>query len=82
MGVFDKPAALDLTDIVFREKTITGSMSGYGMYEETIGMMANPLFRADVLITGRIGLERLIDTGYRGLLEEKDRNIKTLIRPV
>jgi len=81
MGVFDKPAALDLTDIVFREKTITGSMSGYGMYEETIRIMANPLFRADVLITERIGLERLVDTGYRGLLEEKDRHIKTLVRP-
>jgi (R,R)-butanediol dehydrogenase / meso-butanediol dehydrogenase / diacetyl reductase len=81
MGVFDKPAALDLTDIVFREKTITGSMSGYGMYEETIGMLANPLFRADVLITERIGLERLVDTGYRGLLEDKDRHIKTLVRP-
>jgi len=81
MGVFDKPAALDLTDIVFREKIITGSMSGYGMYEETILMMANPLFRADVLITGRIGLEHLVDTGYRGLLEEKDSHIKTLVQP-
>jgi (R,R)-butanediol dehydrogenase/meso-butanediol dehydrogenase/diacetyl reductase len=82
MGVFDRPAALDLTDIVFREKTITGSMSGYGMYEETIRMMANPLFRADVLTTGRIGLDRLVDTGYRCLLEEKDSHIKTLVRPV
>jgi len=81
MGVFDKPAALDLTDIVFREKTITGSMSGYGMYEETIAMMANPLFRADVLITERIRLEHLVDTGYRGLLDEKDRHIKTLVQP-
>jgi hypothetical protein len=43
--------------------------------------MANPLFRADVLITERIGLERLVDTGYRGLLEEKDQHIKTLVRP-
>jgi len=81
MGVFEKPAALDLTDIVFREKTITGSMSGYGMYEETIRMMTNPLFRPDALITGRIGLEHLVDTGYRCLLEEKDRHIKTLVRP-
>lgn len=81
MGVFDKPAALDLTDIVFREKTVTGSMSGYGMYDETIRIMANPLFRADVLISERIGLEHLVDTGYKGLLEEKDRHIKMLVRP-
>ena len=81
MGVFEKPAPLDLTDIVFREKTVMGSMSGYGMYEETIAMMANPLFRPNVLITGRIGLEHLVDTGYRGLLEEKHKHIKTLVKP-
>lgn len=81
MGVFEKPTALDLTDIVFREKTLTGSMSGYGVYEETIRMMTNPLFRADVLITDRICLEELVATGYRGLLEEKDQHIKTLVRP-
>jgi hypothetical protein len=57
-------------------------MSGYGMYEETIQMMSNPLFRADVLITGRIGLEHLVDTGYRCLVDEKDTHIKTLVRPV
>jgi (R,R)-butanediol dehydrogenase/meso-butanediol dehydrogenase/diacetyl reductase len=81
MGVFDKPAALDLTDIVFREKTVMGSMSGYGMYEETIAMIANPLFLPDVLITERIGLDRLVDIGYRGLLEEKHKHIKTLVKP-
>lgn len=81
MGVFDKPAPLDLTDIVFREKTVTGSMSGYGLYEEAIQMMTNPLFRADALITDRIALESLVDTGYRCLVEEKDSHIKTLVRP-
>ena len=80
-GRIYKPAALDLTDIVFREKTITGSMSGYGMYDKTIRIMANPLFRPDVLITERIGLEHLVDTGYRGLLEDKDPHIKTLVQP-
>jgi (R,R)-butanediol dehydrogenase/meso-butanediol dehydrogenase/diacetyl reductase len=30
MGVFEKPAAVDLTDLVYREKTIMGTMSGYG----------------------------------------------------
>jgi (R,R)-butanediol dehydrogenase/meso-butanediol dehydrogenase/diacetyl reductase len=81
MGVFEKPAALDLTDLVFREKTITGSMSGYGMYPESITMMTDPRFRGDVLITERIPLNDLVGTGYRGLIEDKDNHVKTLVVP-
>jgi (R,R)-butanediol dehydrogenase/meso-butanediol dehydrogenase/diacetyl reductase len=81
MGVFEKPAALDLTDIVFREKTVSGSMSGYGLYDETIQMMTDPRFRGDVLISDRIGLDDLVGKGYHGLLNEKDRHVKILVRP-
>jgi (R,R)-butanediol dehydrogenase/meso-butanediol dehydrogenase/diacetyl reductase len=81
MGVFEKPAALDLTDIVFREKTVTGSMSGYGLYDETIRMMTDPRFRADALISDRIGLDELVSKGYYGLLHEKERHVKILVRP-
>ena len=81
MGVFERPAPLDLTDLVFREKIISGSMSGYGLYNESIRMMSDQRFRGDVLITGRIGLDALVDQGYRGLLEEKDRHVKILVDP-
>jgi len=81
MGVFEKPAPLDLTDIVFREKVVSGSMSGYGLYDETIRMMTNPGFRGDVLITDRIGLDDLVGKGYHGLLHEKDKHVKMLVRP-
>ncbi len=81
MGVFEKPAALDLTDIVFREKTVTGSMSGYGLYDETIRMMTDPRFRADVLISDRIRLDDLVSKGYHGLLHETERHVKILVRP-
>ena len=81
MGVFEKPAALDLTDIVFREKMISGSMSGYGLYDETIRMMSDPRFHGEVLITDRIGLDDLVGKGYYGLLNEKDKHVKMLVRP-
>ena len=81
MGVFEKPAAIDLTDVVFREKTITGSMSGYGLYDETIRMMTDPRFRGDLLITDHIGLDDLVSKGYHGLLNEKDKHVKMLVRP-
>jgi (R,R)-butanediol dehydrogenase/meso-butanediol dehydrogenase/diacetyl reductase len=82
MGVFEKPAPLDVTDLVFREKTVTGSMSGYGLYDDSIRIMTDPRFRADVLITSRIQLDDLVEQGYRPLLTEKDRHVKTLVRPV
>jgi len=81
MGVFEKPAAIDLTDVVFREKTISGSMSGYGLYDETIRMMTDPRFRGDLLITDHIGLDDLVSKGYHGLLNEKDKHVKMLVRP-
>jgi (R,R)-butanediol dehydrogenase/meso-butanediol dehydrogenase/diacetyl reductase len=81
MGVFEKPAALDLTDIVFREKIVSGSMSGYGLYNETIQIMSDPRFRGDVLISDRIGLDDLVGKGYYGLLNEKEKHVKILVRP-
>lgn len=81
MGVFEQPAAIDVTDVVFREKTISGSMSGYGIYDETIQIMTDPRFRGDILITDRIELEELIGKGYHGLLNEKDQHVKILVRP-
>jgi (R,R)-butanediol dehydrogenase / meso-butanediol dehydrogenase / diacetyl reductase len=81
MGVFDKPAPIDLTDVVFREKTVTGSMSGYGLYPETIRMMTSSDFRGDALISDRIGLDELVDKGYGGLLHEKDKHVKIVVNP-
>ena len=81
MGVFEKPALVDLSDLVFREKTISGSMSGYGLYDETIRIMTDPRFRGDLLITDHIGLDDLIGKGYHGLLHEKEKHIKMLVQP-
>ena len=82
MGVFEAPAALDLFDLVFREKIVSGSMSGYGLYNETIRIMSDPRFRGDLLISDQIGLDDLVAKGYHGLLHEKDRHVKILVRPV
>ena len=81
MGVFEKPAPLDFTDLVFREKTVMGSMSGYGVFDEAIAMMSHPKFRGDVLITRRIQLDGIIEEGFRPLLEEKSKHVKTLVSP-
>ncbi|MGD0498102.1 MAG: 2,3-butanediol dehydrogenase [Bryobacteraceae bacterium] len=80
MGVFEKPAPLDFTDLVFREKTIIGSMSGYGLYNESIAVMNDGRFYGEILITNRIPLAALIEEGFQPLLGQ-DRQVKILVSP-
>ena len=40
-----------------------------------------PRFRGDLLITDHIGLDDLVTTGYHGLLYEKDKHVKMLVKP-
>lgn len=81
IGVFEKPAALDFTDLVYREKTLIGSMSGYGRFDAAIAMMEDSRFRGDLLITRRIPLGELVDRGFCALIEEKDKHVKILVSP-
>ena len=74
-------APLDFTDLVFREKTVIGSMSGYGLFDEAIRMMGDPRFKGSVIITQRIRLQDLIEEGFRPLLTEKHKHVKTLVSP-
>ena len=81
MGVFDQPAPLDLTDLVFREKNVVGSMSGYGYFDESIAMMTDKRFRGDILISGRIRLDDLVARGLRALLTERGKHVKIIVSP-
>jgi (R,R)-butanediol dehydrogenase/meso-butanediol dehydrogenase/diacetyl reductase len=44
-------------------------------------MMTDPRFKGDVLITDHLPLDELVDKGYYGLLNEKDKHVKILVRP-
>jgi (R,R)-butanediol dehydrogenase/meso-butanediol dehydrogenase/diacetyl reductase len=80
MGVFERPAPLDYTDVVYGEKTVMGSMGGYGVFDEAIKAMAEGRFSGEPLITGRIGLEDLLD-GFEALIRHKEENVKILVSP-
>ena len=81
MGVFEAPAPLDFTDMVYGEKTVSGSMGGYGVFDEAIEAMADRRFQGLDLITGRIGLDDILD-GLHALIDHKDEHIKILVSPV
>lgn len=78
MGVFEQPALMDYTDLVYGEKSIIGSMGGYGVFDEAIGMMADGRFNGDLLITGKIALDRIVEEGFHALIEHKEEHVKIL----
>lgn len=82
LGVFEQPAPLDYSDLVFGEKLVQGSMGGYGMFNEAIKMMAAGKFKGELLITGRIGLDNLVSEGFEALVKDKEKHIKILVSPV
>ena len=80
MGVFEHPAPLDFTDLVYGEKTVLGSMGGYGLFDEAIQTMASGEFDGEPLITGRITLPDILE-GLQSLIEHKEENVKILVTP-
>ena len=81
MGVFEQPAPLDYTDLVYGEKTVMGSMGGYGVFDEAIRAMAQGKFNGETLITGQICLDDILADGFDALIKRKEENVKILVSP-
>ncbi len=80
MGVFEHPAPLDYTDLVYGEKVVMGSMGGYGLFDEAIQAMASGKFDGEPLITGKIKLDDIL-SGFDALIQHKEDNVKILVSP-
>jgi (R,R)-butanediol dehydrogenase/meso-butanediol dehydrogenase/diacetyl reductase len=81
MGVFERPAPFDFTDLVYGEKTVMGSMGPYGVLDEAIQVMAEGKFNGEPLITGKISLDEIVIGGFDPLIKYKDDNVKILVAP-
>lgn len=81
MGVYERPAPLDYTDLVFGEKTVMGSMGGHGVFEQAIQIMAEGKFDGEALITAHISLNDIVAAGLEALVKSKDQYAKILVSP-
>jgi (R,R)-butanediol dehydrogenase/meso-butanediol dehydrogenase/diacetyl reductase len=81
MGVYEKPAPFDYTDLVFGEKTVMGSMGGYGVFDEAIKMIADGRFNGRPIVTARILLSDIVTAGFETLINNKDAHAKILVSP-
>ncbi len=81
VGIFEHPASADYFDIVFFEKTIIGSFAYLDEYDAVLEMLSDGRLQPEPMVTGRIGLDEIVQGGFEELLTQKDRNVKILVSP-
>jgi (R,R)-butanediol dehydrogenase / meso-butanediol dehydrogenase / diacetyl reductase len=70
-----------VNDLVMSEIDLVGSLAYCGDHPATIGLLRGRKVDAEQFITGRIGLGRLVDEGFRELIDNKEDNVKILVSP-
>jgi (R,R)-butanediol dehydrogenase / meso-butanediol dehydrogenase / diacetyl reductase len=70
-----------MNDLVLSEVTVVGSLAYCGDHPDTIALLRDGKVDAEQFITGRIGLESLVDGGFRELIDNKEENVKILVSP-
>ncbi len=82
IGIFPGAVSIMPTpDIVVSEHKIVGSIAYAGEFTTAIDLMADGRIDVKPLITAKIGLEDLIEKGFKELVEHKEKHIKILVSP-
>ncbi|GIV84191.1 MAG: hypothetical protein KatS3mg052_1198 [Candidatus Roseilinea sp.] len=75
------PFRLFVNEIGFNERVLIGTVAYCGEFAPAIQLIAEGNVRASDMITARISLDRLVDVGYRELMEHTDEHVKIIVSP-
>lgn len=81
IAVWEKPAQLQMNDLIFRERKYVGVTTYVeGDFKEVLDAIASGYLQPESMITGVIGMDEVKEKGFRALIEEKDKNVKVLVK--
>jgi (R,R)-butanediol dehydrogenase/meso-butanediol dehydrogenase/diacetyl reductase len=81
VAIWGHAPKVPVNELVFSEINLVGSLAYCGDHPDTIALLRDKTVQAEPFITGRIGLESLVDRGFRELIDHKDQNVKILVSP-
>ncbi len=81
VAIWGHEASVAMNDLVFREVNLLGSLAYADDHPATIAMVADGRVDPFQFITGRIDLADIVEKGFRELIENKEENVKILVRP-
>lgn len=77
-----KPCSIyPMTDLNFHERTIMGSHVYVYEFVRTLPLLGDARINADTVISGRIGLDDLVEKGFNELINHADRHLKIIVSP-
>lgn len=87
VSLFEEPITFMPTDVVVAERTLVGTAAYLGgplsdrEFGTTLRNFASGTFDPEPLITARIALADIVDSGFERLLDPESEQVKVLVRP-
>jgi len=81
VAIWGHEASVAMNDLVFREVNVLGSLAYANDHPATIAMIASGKFDPFQFITGRIELDDIVKSGFEELINNKEENVKILVKP-
>jgi len=87
VSIWEEAVGTHLNELVLGERTVTGTLAYLGgpraaeEYGMVIEMLGDGRLDPDPFITGRIGLEGIVEEGFERLLDPESEHVKILVRP-
>lgn len=81
VAIWGHVPSVAMNDLVLSEISVIGSLAYCGDHADTIALLRDGKVDAAPFITGRIGLDQLVEGGFRELIDNKEENVKILVSP-
>jgi (R,R)-butanediol dehydrogenase / meso-butanediol dehydrogenase / diacetyl reductase len=81
VAIWGHQATVDVNSLVVSEVAVLGSLAYCEDHSDTIALLRDKKVDASQFITGRIGLEHIVEGGFRELIDNKEENVKILVSP-
>lgn len=81
VAIAGRPLTVDLLPLIVKEIKLVGTICYANDHNEAIELLRGAEFPIAEFVTGRIGLDELVDGGIRALAENADAHVKILVSP-
>ena len=81
ISIWGKPASFDMHKLVMKEIDVRGTIGYVNSHPDTIALVESGKIDLKPFITGKIGLEHLVDEGFNTLINHNETAVKILVSP-